>query len=134
MNNNKDKYVTFMVPFMLILSSSIMAMAWLGHLKYKESLSFWMATLVAWLIVLPEYILNISAIRWGIKKYTPSQMAAMNLSSGVLFIALVSHFFLGEALTMQKYIGFAIMTVAMMLITGAKKIENPESVKTVESN
>ena len=123
-----------MVPLMLILSSAIMAAAWLGHLKYKESLSFWTATLTAWLIVLPEYLLNISAIRWGIKKYTPSQMAAMNLSSGVVFIALVSHFFLGEALTTRKYIGFALMTVAMVLITGAKRIENPESLKAVENN
>lgn len=119
---------------MLILSSAIMAIAWLGHLKYKENLSFWIATLVAWLIVLPEYLLNISAIRWGVKKYTPSQMAAMNLSSGVVFIALVSHFFLDEALTTRKYIGFVIMTVAMVLITGAKKIEKPKSVKAVESS
>lgn len=134
MNNNKDKYVTFVVPLMLILSSAIMAMAWLGHLRYKENLSFWIATLAAWLIVLPEYILNISAIRWGVKKYTPSEMAAINLSSGVVFIALVSHFFLDETLTTRKYIGFALMAVAMILITGAKKIEKPESVKTAEDN
>ncbi|WP_372367497.1 DMT family protein [Candidatus Uabimicrobium sp. HlEnr_7] len=119
---------------MLILSSTIMAMAWLGHLKYKENLSFWIATLVAWLIVLPEYLLNISAIRWGVKKYTPSQMAAINLSSGVVFIALVSHFFLGEALTTRKYIGFAFMIMAMILITGPKKIKKPENTKTVEGN
>ena len=134
MNNSKDKYVAFMVPFMLILSSAIMAIAWLGHLKYKQDLSFWLATLAAWLIVLPEYLLNISAIRWGVKKYTPSQMAAMNLSSGVVFIALVSHFFLGEALTTRKYIGFVLMTVAMMLITGVKKIEKIKIIKTVEGN
>ncbi len=134
MNDNKDKHIKYMVPLMLTLSSAIMAAAWLGHLKYKENLSFWTATLAAWFIVLPEYLLNISAIRWGIKKYTPSQMAAMNLSSGVIFIALVSHFFLGEALTTRKYIGFALMTVAMILITGAKKIENPESLKAMESN
>lgn len=118
---------------MLIISSAIMAMAWLGHLKYKESLSFWMATLMAWLIVLPEYLLNISAIRWGVKRFTPSQMAAMNLSSGVVFIALVSHFFLGEALTTRKYLGFALMTVAMVLITGAKKIESKEKTVMEES-
>ena len=134
MNNNKDKYITFLVPLLLTLSSAIMAAAWLGHLKYKENLSFWTATLAAWLIVLPEYLINISAIRWGIKKYTPSQMAAMNLSSGVVFIALVSHFFLGEALTTKKYIGFALMTVAMVLITGAEKIKSTERVKPIESN
>ena len=38
-------------------------------------------------------------------------MAAMNLSSGIIFIALVSHFFLGEELTTQKYIGFGLMLI-----------------------
>ncbi len=107
-----------LVPVMLILSSAIMALAWLGHLKYKEDLSFAMATLFAWLLVLPEYILNVSAIRWGVGVYEPSEMAAMNLSSGIVFIALVSHFVLGEELTIQKYIGFGIMIVAMVLISG----------------
>ena len=105
---------------MLILSSAIMAMAWLGHLKYKEDLSFLMATLFAWLLVLPEYLLNVSAIRWGVGVYQPSEMAAMNLSSGIVFIALVSHFVLGEEITIQKYIGFGLMIIAMVLISSPK--------------
>ena len=108
---------------MLILSSAIMAMAWLGHLKYKEDLSFLSAALFAWLLVLPEYILNVSAIRWGVGIYQPSEMAAMNLSSGIIFIALVSHFFLGEELTTQKYIGFGLMIIAMVLISEPKTTE-----------
>lgn len=121
---NKKKTLTkFLVPIMLILSSAIMAMAWLGHLKYKEDLSFLSAALFAWLLVLPEYILNVSAIRWGISVYQPSEMAAMNLSSGIIFIALVSHFFLGEELTIQKYIGFGLMIVAMVLISESKPTE-----------
>ena len=111
---------------MLISSSAIMAMAWLGHLKYKEDLSFMMASLFAWLLVLPEYLLNVSAIRWGVGVYQPSEMAAMNLSSGIVFIALVSHYFLGEELSTQKYIGFGLMIIAMVLISGSKSavIEN----------
>ncbi len=109
---------------MLILSSAIMAIAWLGHLKYKEDLSFLMAALLAWLLVLPEYILNVSAIRWGVGVYQPSEMAAMNLSSGIVFVALVSHFILGEELTIQKYIGFGVMIIAMVLISEPKPAEN----------
>lgn len=109
---------------MLILSSAIMAMAWLGHLKYKEDLSFLMAALFAWILVLPEYILNVSAIRWGVGTYEPSEMAAMNLSSGIVFIALVSHFFLGEEISIQKYFGFGLMIVAMVLISGSKSAKN----------
>lgn len=108
---------------MLTLSSAIMAMAWLGHLKYKEDLSFLSAAIFAWLLVLPEYILNVLAIRWGIGVYQPSEMGAMNLSSGIIFIALVSHFFLGEELTTQKYLGFALMIIAMVLISEPKPAE-----------
>jgi uncharacterized protein (DUF486 family) len=100
-----------------------MAMAWLGHLKYKEDLSFLWATLFAWLLVLPEYLLNVAAIRWGVGIYEPSEMAAMNLASGVVFIALVSHFMLGEELSLQKYIGFGLMIIAMVLISGSKSTE-----------
>lgn len=98
-------------------------MAWLGHLKYKEDLSFLMATFFAWLLVLPEYILNVSAIRWGIGVYQPSEMAAINLSSGIVFIALVSHFILGEEISTQKYIGFGLMIIAMGLISESKPTE-----------
>ena len=75
--NKKNTFRNILIPIMLILSSAIMAMAWLGHLKYKEDLSFLMATLFAWLLVLPEYLLNVSAIRWGVGVYQPSEMAAM---------------------------------------------------------
>jgi uncharacterized protein (DUF486 family) len=121
--NKKNRLKIFLVPAMLTLSSAIMAMAWLGHLKYKEDLSFLMAALFAWLLVLPEYLLNVSAIRWGIGTYSPSEMAAMNLSTGIVFIALVSHFVLGEELTTQKYIGFGLMIIAMVLIAEPKPAE-----------
>lgn len=121
--NKKNRVRIILIPIMLTLSSAIMAMAWLGHLKYKEDLSFMMASLFAWLLVLPEYLLNVSAIRWGVGVYQPSEMAAMNLSSGIVFIALVSHFFLGEELTTQKYIGFGLMIVAMILIAESKPSE-----------
>lgn len=118
--NNHITQRKFLVPTMLVISSAIMALAWLGHLKYKEDLSFLMATLLAWTLVLPEYILKVSAIRWGTGIYEPSEMAAINLSSGVVFITLVSTFILGEEITMQKYIGFALMIVAMVLISGSE--------------
>ncbi|MDG1914201.1 MAG: DMT family protein [Crocinitomix sp.] len=114
----------FIVPVMLILSSAIMAMAWLGHLYFKEDLSFLAAAMLAWLLVLPEYLLNVAAIRWGVGIYQPSEMAAMNLSSGIVFIALVSHFVLGEELSTQKYIGFGLMIIAMILISGSRSMKS----------
>lgn len=121
--NNNNKYRIYLVPTMLVLSSAIMAIAWLGHLKYKEDLSFFVASLFAWILVFPEYLLNVSAIRWGVGVFQPSQMAAINLSSGIIFIALVSHFVLGEEITTQKYVGFGLMIISMLLISEPKPSE-----------
>jgi len=120
----KDRRRLIFVPVMLICSSAVMAFAWLGHLQFKDDLSFMLAAFIAWGIVLPEYLLNISAIRWGIGVYSPSEMAAINLSSGIVFTALVAAFFLGEELTLQKYIGFGLMLISVILIS------EPKSAKT----
>lgn len=112
--------IYIIVPLMLLLSSAIMATAWLGHLRFKEDLTFWMATLLAWLLVLPEYALNIVALRLGYQKFTGGQMGAFRLCTGVACIAFVSHYILGEQLTAQKLIGFGVMTLSMVLITSSE--------------
>ena len=101
---------------MLVGSSSIMALAWLGHLSFKEQLSFATATLFAWLLVLPEYALNITALRMGIRHYRGGQMAAFRLCAGVVAVATVSRVVLGELFTPTKLIGFGIMFVAMAFV------------------
>lgn len=116
---DKLHYIT--VPLMLLCSSAIMATAWLGHLRYKEDLTFLMATLFAWCLVLPEYALNILALRIGYKEFTGGQMGAFRLCTGVFCIAMVSIYVLGEHMTMQKVIGFAIMGLSMILISSSDK-------------
>lgn len=109
--------INIIVPVMLLFSSAIMATAWLGHLRFKEDLTFWMATLFAWLLVLPEYALNIMALRLGYRKFTGGQMGAFRLCTGVVCIAFVSHYMLGEVLTIQKMLGFGVMAFSMILIS-----------------
>lgn len=99
----------------------IMACAWLGHLKFSQ-LPFVWATLSCWLLVLPEYFLNISAIRLGYKIYTGAQMATFRLCSGVICVAIVSRLLLGEDLSLRKLFGFGLMILAMVLI--ARKSPN----------
>ncbi|MEM8719862.1 MAG: DMT family protein [Cyanobacteria bacterium P01_G01_bin.39] len=105
---------------MLFLSSMIMALAWLGHLRFSQLPLVW-ATLCCWLLVLPEYFLNILAIRLGHKIYTGAQMAAFRLSSGVICITIVSRLVLGENLTPRKLFGLGLMIVAMILIAKQSK-------------
>ena len=117
--SEKPLWRWFMVPTMLFSASLLMALAWLGHLKF-EQLPFVSALVLCWLVVLPEYCLNVSAIRLGYSFYTGGQMASFRLCSGVICIALVSRFFLGEVLDSRQLVGFGVMVVAMMLIAYRK--------------
>jgi len=100
---------------MLCVSSLFMALAWIGHLRFKE-LPFLYALGLCWLVVLPEYYLNVKAIRLGYVVYSGAQMAAFRLCSGVVFVALVSRFVLNETLGPRQLAGFGIMLLAMLLI------------------
>jgi hypothetical protein len=103
---------------MLFLSSILMAFAWIGHLKYEDTWTFWTALGVSWLIVLPEYLLNVSATRMGVGLYSGAQMASFNMASGVICVAVVSRFYLGEPWSMRQFVGFGLMVISIFLIVG----------------
>ncbi|MFT5052841.1 MAG: hypothetical protein ACI8QZ_004279 [Chlamydiales bacterium] len=111
----KSRLRSIVVPLMLSVASLFMAFAWLGHLRFKE-LPFLHALGLCWLLVLPEYFLNVKAIRMGHGVYSIAQMAAFRLCSGVVFVALVARFVLSEALGPWQMTGFGVMIVAMLLI------------------
>ena len=104
-----------LVPMMLCLSSVLMAFAWLGHIRFRHK-GFFLALIISWVIVLPEYVLNVSAIRYGHGVYTGGEMAAFNLGTGVLSVALVSRLFLKESLNNYQIAGFFLMTWAIILV------------------
>lgn len=92
-----------------------MATAWLGHLRFREY-GFWPALALSWAIVLPEYVLNVSATRYGFGTYTGAQMASFHLCSGVICVALVSRFILNEPVGLRQFAGFALLAAGMMLL------------------
>lgn len=104
-----------LVPILIFLSGTFMAMAWLGHLRIREQ-PFWVALALSWAIVLPEYVLNVGATRLGYGTYTGAQMAAIHLASGVVCVLLVSRFVLGEQLRGTHAVGFALLAAGMTLI------------------
>lgn len=104
-----------LVPVMIFISGAFMALAWLGHLRFK-SLGFWSALGMSWSIVLPEYVLNVAATRYGYGTYTGAQMASFHLASGVVCVALVSRFVLGEALSGRQALGFVLLAAGMVLL------------------
>ncbi len=104
-----------LVPLMLLTAGMLMSFAWIGHLKFK-SWSFLTALAVSWLLVLPEYMLNVFSVRWGRDTFSGAQMAAMHLGSGVLCVALIAKLYLGENLSTPQLAGFGLMGVAITLI------------------
>ena len=75
-----------------------------------------MALAMSWAIVLPEYVLNVTATRYGYGTYTGAQMASFHLASGVVCVALVSRFVLGERLDGRQGLGLALLAAGMMLM------------------
>jgi uncharacterized protein (DUF486 family) len=106
-----------LVPVLMLFSSALMATAWLGHLRFRDSIGFGAALALSWLLVLPEYVLNVGATRYGYGTYTGAQMASFHLAFGVLAVAVVARFVLGERLTALQWTGFALLAVATLLIT-----------------
>jgi uncharacterized protein (DUF486 family) len=66
--------------------------------------------------VLPEYVLNVSATRWGIGMYSGAQMASFHLCSGVICVALVSRFVLHEPISPTQFLGFGLLAAGMALV------------------
>jgi uncharacterized protein (DUF486 family) len=114
-----------LVPVLMLLSSGLMAVAWLGHLRFRDSIGFGAALAVSWLLVLPEYVLNVGATRYGYGTYTGAQMASFHLAFGVVSVALVARFVLGERLTAIQWVGFALLAVATLLITFRPSASGP---------
>lgn len=106
-----------LVPAAMFFSSLLMSLAWLGHLRFRNRIGFMTALGASWAIVLPEYMLNTVATRYGYGTYTGAEMASFRLAFGVVCIALVSHFFLGERLDRVQLVGFTLLAVAIVLIT-----------------
>jgi uncharacterized protein (DUF486 family) len=104
-----------LVPLMLLTAGLLMSFAWIGHLKFK-SWNFLTALAVSWLLVLPEYILNVFSVRWGREVFSGAQMAAIHLGSGVLWVTLIAKMFLGETFSWSQGAGFALMGIAIGLI------------------
>lgn len=123
----------FLVPLLMLLASCLMALAWLGHLRFRDSIGFWTALAVSWAIVLPEYALNVAATRYGHGTFSGAQMATFHLAFGVVAVAFVSRFVLGERLTTTQLVGFALLALATVLICQRPQPAARADASTVEA-
>lgn len=98
----------FLPPVLLICSNIFMTFAWYGHLG-DLSRPVWLAVLVAWGIAFFEYCLAVPANRVGHAVYTTAELKTIQEVITLIVFAGFATFWLGERLTVNHLIGFALI-------------------------
>ena len=93
---------------MLIASNVFMTFAWYGHLKFGSK-PLWLVVIVSWGIALFEYCLAVPANRIGHTVYSTAELKTMQEVITLIVFAVFSVSFLGEKLTMNHAVGFALI-------------------------
>ena len=93
---------------MLIASNVFMTVAWYGHLKFP-SMAMWMAVMLSWGIALFEYWLAVPANRIGYGTYTAAELKTIQEVISLTVFVGFAVFVLGEKLTWNHGIGFALI-------------------------
>jgi uncharacterized protein (DUF486 family) len=93
---------------MLIASNVFMTFAWYGHLKFGSK-PLWLVVIVSWGIALFEYCLAVPANRIGHAVYSTAELKTMQEVITLIVFAVFSVSFLGEKLTMNHAVGFALI-------------------------
>ncbi|WP_448657874.1 DMT family protein [Sphingomonas sp. CJ99] len=103
------------VVLMLVASNVFMTFAWYGHLKFKQA-PLLLVILVSWLIALPEYFLAVPANRMGSAVYSTAQLKGIQEVLTLGIFAVFSILFLGERLTINHGIGFALIAAGAFFL------------------
>jgi uncharacterized protein (DUF486 family) len=93
---------------MLVLSNVFMTFAWYGHLKFGSK-PLWIVIGVSWCIAFFEYCLAVPANRIGHTVYSAAELKTMQEVITLLVFAVFSVTVLGEKLTMNHAVGFALI-------------------------
>ena len=93
---------------MLVLSNVFMTFAWYGHLKFGSK-PLWIVVMVSWGIAFFEYCRAVPANRIGHQVYSAAELKTMQEVITLLVFAVFSVAILGEKLTMNHAVGFALI-------------------------
>jgi uncharacterized protein (DUF486 family) len=100
---------------MLAMSNVFMTFAWYGHLKFKGA-ALYVVVLVSWGIAFFEYCLAVPANRIGAQVYSAAQLKTIQEVITLLVFSGFSVFWLKESLTINHFIGFAMIAGGAALI------------------
>lgn len=105
-----------LLPIILLLASNIfMTYAWYGHLQHPGR-ALWLAILLSWGIALFEYCLAVPANRIGHSVYSTAQLKTMQEVITLIVFAGFSVWVLGEKLTLNHAVGFALIAAGAFFI------------------
>jgi len=107
---------SFLLPILLLIGSNVfMALAWYGHLRFKDT-PLVIVIVASWGIAFVEYCMAVPANRWGSAVYTTAQLKTIQEIVTLLVFAGFSILYLKEPLTWNYVIGFALVAAGAYFI------------------
>ena len=101
--------IPHLAPILMLVASNVfMTFAWYGHLKFGSK-PLWIVVMVSWGIALFEYCLAVPANRIGHQVYSAAELKTIQEVITLLVFAVFSVAFLGEKLTLNHAVGFALI-------------------------
>ena len=104
------------LPILLLIGSNLfMTVAWYGHLKFPNA-QLWVVVMASWGIALLEYWLAVPANRIGYGTYSAAELKTIQEVISLTVFAGFAVFVLGEKLTWNHGIGFALIGLGAFFI------------------
>jgi len=100
---------------MLVASNVFMTFAWYGQLNVEHR-AMWKIVMIGWGIAFFEYWLAVPANRYGRLVYDPAELKAMQEVITLAVFAVFSVTWLGEKLTANHILGFALIAVGAVVV------------------
>ena len=115
-NTKRFPMTAYLAPIALLcLSNIFMTFAWYGHLG-DLSRPTWLAIVMAWGIAFFEYCLAVPANRIGHGVYTTAELKTLQEVITLIIFAGFAVFWLGEKLTANHLVGFALIAAGAFFI------------------
>jgi uncharacterized protein (DUF486 family) len=100
---------------LLIVSNVFMTFAWYGHLKV-DGRPLWALVLISWGIAFFEYWFAVPANRIGHQVYSAAELKTMQEVITLIVFAAFSVLWLGEKLTWNHAVGFALIAAGAFFV------------------
>jgi uncharacterized protein (DUF486 family) len=100
---------------LLVVSNVFMTFAWYGHLKFTDR-PLWLVVVASWGIAFFEYCLAVPANRIGHGTYSAAELKTIQEVVTLAVFAVFSVAYLGERITINHVIGFALICVGAFFV------------------